>query len=84
MVALSYTQLIISISTQYLKDVTVDLSYVPAIWLGGIREFLAQCNSNLSIPNSWTPQPQRLNDTTLMDIATSCNLGPTTNDHINR
>eukprot|EP00957_Ditylum_brightwellii_P002199 168868-Ditylum_brightwellii.AAC.1 len=30
MVALSYAQLISKISTSYLKDVTVDLSYVPA------------------------------------------------------
>eukprot|EP00957_Ditylum_brightwellii_P159281 12124031-Ditylum_brightwellii.AAC.1 len=58
MVALSYAQLISGISIQYMKDVTADLSYVPATWLGGMREFLAQCDSNLNIANSWTPQPQ--------------------------
>eukprot|EP00957_Ditylum_brightwellii_P005489 420403-Ditylum_brightwellii.AAC.1 len=84
MVALSYTQLISGISTQYLKDVTADLSYVPATWLGSIREFLAQCKSSLSIPNCWTPKPQQVNNTTIMDIATSCDLGSTSNDHINR
>eukprot|EP00957_Ditylum_brightwellii_P153019 11647730-Ditylum_brightwellii.AAC.1 len=44
-----------------------NMSYVPINWMHGIRIFLLHCDSNLVIPDAWTPVKQRTNDVFLMD-----------------
>eukprot|EP00957_Ditylum_brightwellii_P211226 15365920-Ditylum_brightwellii.AAC.1 len=68
MIALSFTQVVSGSRFAYLKEVTVNRTYVPATLPGSIRSFLPVCKGSVVIPKAWLPKKQRINDTILMDV----------------
>ena len=60
-------------------------SYLTKTWITHTWEFLAEHNMQIRIPDVWTPQPQRQNDTFLMDHANVMyQNGAATRQKINR
>lgn len=44
-------------------------SYITDTWLTKTWEYLSTHNIQLDVPNAWTPKPQRINDSFIMELA---------------
>eukprot|EP00957_Ditylum_brightwellii_P067231 5102107-Ditylum_brightwellii.AAC.1 len=84
MIALSFTQLISGSGFAYLNEVTANRSYVPPLWLGCIRSFLASCKGSMIIADAWAPEIQRRHDKILIDVFVDSHPGDATLNKLNR
>ena len=70
-ISLSTSQLEAGIQTPILQsDWRVYGKYITRTWATTTWEFITDNNLQLRIPNAWTPSPQRLNESFLMEHAT--------------
>ena len=86
MISLSASQLEAGTDKPILEQKWDDYSkYITPTWITKTWEFLSENNIQLRIPDTWTPLPQRINDTFIMDHATRLyNKNPATLQKINR
>ena len=86
MISLSASQLEAGTDKPILEQKWDDYSkYITPTWITKTWEFLSENNIQLWIPDTWTPSPQRINDTFIMDHVTRLyNKSPATLQKINR
>eukprot|EP00957_Ditylum_brightwellii_P180925 13784102-Ditylum_brightwellii.AAC.1 len=67
-ISLSKAQLDSGSGHPVLFEVESNRFFAPVTWISNIRTFLKCCKANITVPGTWCPTCQHMNDVILMDI----------------